>query len=216
MPRAWPTGSCDAEEAASVGRTMLAEAERMERYVADLLALSRLDADDFSLEPGEVDVAGLVDATATTWRDRAARRGVTLESVTQPGTVVTDGTRLRQVLDVLLDNAVRVCADGDRILVVAGPGDDGVRIEVRDSGPGLTPEEAAVAFEPGALHDLHRERAGGAGLGLAIAHRLVTPARRHDPGRTGGRGRRRVRRPAPEMTLTRPWRTGGSAWGACG
>jgi two-component system, OmpR family, sensor kinase len=31
-----------------------------------------------------------------------------------------------------------------------------------------------VAFEPGALHDLHRERAGGAGLGLAIAHRLVT------------------------------------------
>jgi two-component system sensor histidine kinase BaeS len=87
--------------------------------------------------------------------------------------LVTDPTRLRQVLDVLLDNAVRVCADGDRVAVTLEHDADGVRLEVRDSGPGLTEEEAALAFQPGALHSLHRERAGGAGLGLAIAHRLV-------------------------------------------
>jgi two-component system sensor histidine kinase BaeS len=88
--------------------------------------------------------------------------------------LVTDGARLRQVLDVLLDNAVRVCAAGDRVVVSVGHRDDGARLEVRDSGPGLTPDEAAVAFQPGALHSLHHDRAGGAGLGLAIAHRLVT------------------------------------------
>jgi two-component system sensor histidine kinase BaeS len=162
------------DEAASVGRTLLAEAQRMEHYVADLLALSRLEADDFSLELGEVDVAVLVDSAAATWRDRAARVGVVVESVTAPASVVTDATRLRQVLDVLLDNAVRVCAVGDRIVVTTDHDETGVRLEVRDSGPGVTVKEAALAFQAGALHSLHRERAGGAGLGLAIAHRLVS------------------------------------------
>jgi two-component system sensor histidine kinase BaeS len=162
------------DEAASIGRTLLAEAARMERYVADLLALSRLEADDFSLELAEVDVAGLVEATAVTWRDRAARGGVAIEAQVTPGAVVTDATRLRQVLDVLLDNAVRVCAEDDRVVLAAGHVEGGgVRIEVRDSGPGLTDEEVAVVFEPSVLHDRHPDRAGGAGLGLAIAQRLV-------------------------------------------
>ena len=161
------------DEAAAVGRTLHAEAARMERYVADLLALSRLEADDFSLELREVDLAELVGSAVATWRDRAARSGVAVGSETEPVAVVTDATRLRQVLDVLLDNAVRICATGDRVMVSLASQDDGVRIEVRDSGPGLTADEAAVAFEPGALHGLHQDRAGGAGLGLAIAHRLV-------------------------------------------
>jgi two-component system, OmpR family, sensor kinase len=161
------------DEAAAVGRTLLAEAERMERYVADLLALSRLEADDFSLAPGDVDVAGLVEAAASAWRDRAERAGVTVDTSTAPCSTVTDGARLRQVLDVLVDNAVRVCAPGDRVVLAAGPEGDAVTLEVRDTGPGLSDEEAAVAFEPGALHDRHPDRAGGAGLGLAIAERLV-------------------------------------------
>ncbi|GAB3245156.1 sensor histidine kinase [Nocardioides dilutus] len=161
------------DEAASVGRTMVAETQRLERYVADLLALSRLEADDFVLSPGEVDVAEVVEQAAVAWRDRAERAGVTVETVTTPCVVVTDGARLRQVLDVLVDNAVRVCAGGDRVVLRAGPDDAGVRVEVSDSGPGLTAQEAAVAFAPGVLHERHPDRAGGAGLGLAIAHRLV-------------------------------------------
>jgi two-component system sensor histidine kinase BaeS len=161
------------DEAASVGRTLQAEAERMERYVADLLALARLEADDFSLQMGEVDVADLVRSAVATWRDRAARAGITVDHEVAPATMVTDATRLRQVLDILLDNAVRVCADGDRVLVTLEHRDDVLRVEVRDSGPGLTAQEAALAFQPGALHAVHRDRAGGAGLGLAIAQRLV-------------------------------------------
>lgn len=161
------------DEASAVGRTMLAEAERMERYVADLLALSRLEADDFSLQPAEVDVAALVGAAADAWRDRAQRAGVEIEARATPCTAVTDGARLRQVVDVLVDNAVRVCAEGDRVVLTAEEDAGGVRVEVRDSGPGLSEEEAGVAFQPGLLHERHPQRAGGAGLGLAIAERLV-------------------------------------------
>jgi two-component system, OmpR family, sensor kinase len=162
------------EEAAAVGRTLLGEAQRMERYVADLLALSRLEADDFSLHLEEVDLAGLVGTAGATWRDRAVRAGVDLVVTTEPCSARTDGARLRQVLDVLVDNALRICSAGDRVVLSVGPDADGARLEVRDSGPGLTAEDAAVAFTPGALHDRHPDRAGGAGLGLAIAFRLVT------------------------------------------
>lgn len=161
------------DEAVSVGRTLLAETERLEHYVADLLALSRLEADDFSLHLAEVDVAAVVEAAAAAWGDRALREGVALDAAVAPCAAVTDPARLRQVLDVLVDNALRVCGEGDRVVLDAGPVPGGVRVEVRDSGPGLSPEEAAEAFEPGVLHDRHPERAGGAGLGLAIAQRLV-------------------------------------------
>lgn len=161
------------DEAAAVGRTLVAEAERLERYVADLLALSRLEADDFALTLAEVDVAEVVEQAAVAWRERAERAAVTIETAVVACVAVTDGARLRQVLDVLVDNAVRVCADGDRIVLRAAPDGAAVRVEVSDSGPGLTAEETAEAFVPGVLHERHPDRAGGAGLGLAIAGRLV-------------------------------------------
>lgn len=162
------------DEAAAVAATLVAEAERMERYVADLLALSRLDADDFTLELTEVDLAALVGSTAEAWQNQATRNGVTLDAVVAPVSALTDAVRVRQVLDVLVDNAVRVCAQGDRVVLEVASAEGGVRVEVRDSGPGLTAEERVTAFRPGVLHDRHPGRAGQAGLGLAIAHRLVT------------------------------------------
>ena len=81
--------------------------------------------------------------------------------------------RLRQVVDALIENALRVTPEGAPI-VVALEGSNGILLAVRDGGPGLTAEDAAVAFERGALHERYREvRAVGTGLGLSIARRLV-------------------------------------------
>lgn len=168
------------EETGEVARTVLSETERLERYVADLLALARMQAEDFAVEPVPVDVIELLGAAARAWEEPGRRRGVTV-GCAPLGTGVpvpelsTDPVRLRQVVDALVDNAVRVCGDGDRVVleVVAEPG--AVRVEVRDSGPGLTADDARVAFEPGVLHDRYAgRRPGGHGLGLAIVHRLVT------------------------------------------
>jgi two-component system sensor histidine kinase BaeS len=181
-----------ADELPEVGRTLVRESLRLERYVRDLLALARLEADDFTLTMAEVDVGRLLADGAAAWADRFARAELTLDVESPPAPLVvhTDAGRVRQVLDVLTDNAVRVCPPGSRVVWSARPGPRGVRLEVRDSGPGLADADAADAFVPGVLHDRYAgTRSGGHGLGLAIAHGAGQPARRLDPAdpRTGGR-----------------------------
>ena len=164
------------DEVADVGATLVRESERLERHVADLLALARLEADDFSLAESEVDLARLLADGIAGWADRVARAGLELE-LEAPSQLLlrTDPGRVRQVLDLLTDNAVRVCPRGSRIVWSASPRAGGVHLEVRDSGPGLTEADAVDAFVPGVLHDRYSgTRAVGSGLGLAIAHRLVT------------------------------------------
>lgn len=162
------------EETAEVGRTLKAESLRLERYVDDLLRLARLQSDEYSLDIADVDLAELLVEAAAAWADRAARTGVQVD-VRPTGVVVrTDPARVRQVLDALTDNAVRACAAGDTVVLQVDPVPGGARLQVRDSGPGLTADDAAVAFEPGVLHQRYAgSRPGGHGLGLAIVDRLV-------------------------------------------
>lgn len=172
-------GSVRPDELGEVGAVLLGESHRLGAYVEDLLALARLEADDFTLHLEDVDVAGLVTEAAAAWTPRAARAGVTLATEgTGPAWARGDPARIRQVVDALTDNAVRVCRRGDRVVLAVERTSGHVRVGVRDSGPGLSPDDVRVAFEPGTLHARYgAQRAGGAGLGLALVHRL---ARRMD------------------------------------
>ncbi|TCB92690.1 HAMP domain-containing histidine kinase [Micromonospora zingiberis] len=168
------------ESAAETGATMLAEAAHLDRLVADLLALARLEAVDFPLEPAPVDLARLAADAGRTWADRCAAVGVrfSLETAAQPVPAYTDPGRIRQVVDGLLENALRVVPPGAPVVLAVRPsGPDpaaGAVIEIRDGGPGLTDEDLAVAFERGALHQRYRGlRKVGSGLGLALAAGLV-------------------------------------------
>ncbi len=164
-------GTVPSEDVREVGATLVGEAARLEEYVADLLALARLQADDFRISLADVDLAALVGATGDAWGARARAAGLTVAVDATPVVVRADPARLRQVLDGLLDNAVRVTPRGGAIVLAAHGG----TIEVRDSGPGLAPDDLAVAFEPGVLHERYRgtRPTGGQGLGLAIAAGLV-------------------------------------------
>ncbi|MFJ7159697.1 sensor histidine kinase [Streptomyces sp. NPDC101118] len=178
-------GVIPAERVPETGRLLTAEARRLDRFLGDLLDLARLEADEFRLDPADTDLASLVTEAGEVWRERCARHGVEfrLEVPAEPGPgpVRTDGFRVRQLADCLLENALRITPAGRPVVLALAPGPDGrgARIEVRDGGPGLALEDEAVAFERGALHQRYRgERPVGSGLGLAIAHRLA--------GRLGG------------------------------
>ncbi|HQI64751.1 MAG TPA: HAMP domain-containing sensor histidine kinase [Rhodoglobus sp.] len=158
------------DDVTSVGGTLVAETERLDQFVGDLLELARLEADDFSITVSTVELAPLLDEVAAAWAGRAAVLGVRIStgSITGGGgTVETDPRRLRQVIDGLVENALR--AGGS----VQLRGSDGV-VEVLDDGPGLEEDDLSTAFERGALRARYRDiRPVGTGLGLSIAARLV-------------------------------------------
>jgi two-component system sensor histidine kinase BaeS len=153
------------------------EAARLQRRVDDLLALARMEADDFRLEPSPVDVGQLLWAVVVACAPWVAAAGVRLSvEVPAVGPVArADGERLRQAVDALVDNALRVLpAEAPLVLAAAADARGWVRVEVRDGGPGLAPEDLAVAFERGALHERYRgSRAVGSGLGLALVGELA-------------------------------------------
>ena len=168
------------EQVAQVGKTLEAESNRLTAFTNDLLALARLEADDFSLQPSAVDVSDVLAAAATAWRAAATSGGVVVEVAAsgapdaEPLVVSTDAARLRQVIDGLIENALRVSPAGARVTLSARRDTRWAVVEVADGGPGLTAADAAQAFERGVLRERYRDaRAVGTGLGLSIAARLV-------------------------------------------
>ncbi|GHF48271.1 signal transduction histidine kinase [Amycolatopsis bartoniae] len=167
-------GVVSGEEARRAGETIRQESGRLERLVSDLLDLARLGADEFRLDLAEVDLTDTVRHCAQVWRTRCERAGVDfhVELPPEPVFAVADARRLRQVLDGLAENALRVTPAGAPLtLSLSGAG----VLQVRDGGPGLAPEDYAVAFERGTLNAKYRgRRPVGSGIGLALAHGLVT------------------------------------------
>jgi two-component system OmpR family sensor kinase len=174
-------GVIEPGEMAGVGTVLRGEAGRLERLVSDLLDLARLDAQDFRIDLAAVDVSEVVRGAVPVWSARCAAAGVrfVLEAPPHPLPTYSDASRLRQVLDGLFDNALRVTPAGAPIVLAARQEFTVERraivaVEVRDGGPGLSDGDLAVAFQRGELYRRYRGvRQVGSGLGLAIVHGLV-------------------------------------------
>jgi len=166
------------EQASAVGGVMLVEAQRLNRIVADLLDLARLGAQEFRIDLAAVDLTDLAKATAQVWSDRCRAVGVVFRLEAPPTAIWchTDPSRVRQILDGLLENALRVTPPGAPIVLSVRTEQDPrtVLLEVRDGGPGLTDADLAVAFERSVLYERYRGvRRVGTGLGLAIVDGLT-------------------------------------------
>jgi two-component system sensor histidine kinase BaeS len=170
-------GVVPADEVRATGLTMLGESQRLERLVSDLLDLARLGAQDFTVDLRETDLTALVAGAADVWRQRCAAEGVTFSvevAAGPPLVVVTDAGRVRQVVDGLAENALRVTPAGRPIVLALRGAGSGATVEVRDGGPGLTDDDLAVAFDRAVLYERYRGvRRVGTGLGLALVAALA-------------------------------------------
>ena len=159
-----------AEEYQASLRTVLEETARLSRLADQLLLLARADAGALRPRREQVDVADLVDETVSRWQGLATTRGVGIETaVPEAGELRGDPDLLRRLLDNLLDNAVRHTPRGGHVDVSAAAVDGTWRIDVRDTGEGISPAVRASLFERFTRADRARGRdTGGAGLGLAV------------------------------------------------
>ena len=169
-------GVIERSEVESTGALLVGETARLDRLISDLLDLARAGAVDFRLSPTEVNLAAIARAASEAWRIRCEREGMVFEAdieMDQADSYV-DPTRVRQIIDNLIENAVRVTPAGGtiKLSVFAGAGFNAIVID--DSGPGLSDDDLEVAFQPAVLHSRYRGlRSVGTGLGLALVGRLA-------------------------------------------
>jgi signal transduction histidine kinase len=143
------------------------------RLIEDLLAIARIDAGRLPIEPARVDLRALLDDVCKLHNDRIADRDVRVECSVDgaPTHLVADPHRLHQALSNLIDNAVRYSPEGGVVEVLATETAAGVRLEVRDRGPGIPADEIGQLFER--FWQARRAGRGGAGLGLAIVRGIA-------------------------------------------
>jgi signal transduction histidine kinase len=179
LRRAARPSAAGAERIPSAGAESLddieAEVIHLTALVDDLLLLARSDSGAVTLARQPVDLGVIVDEAAASLQGQASARGVKLVVEAATTNVVGDPVRLRQLVVILLDNAIRHSPAGGDVSVAVVAADRAAVLSVDDDGPGLRPEDLPKVFDrfwraPGAP-------SGGTGLGLAIATWIV---RGHD------------------------------------
>lgn len=168
-----------------VGRSharLIADAgDMMRTLLNDLLDLAKLDAGRMSVECTPFDFRALMSDQIRFWRAEAMKKNVALRltgAKSAPGWVSGDPTRLRQVLNNLLSNALKFTDQGSVTValdaVANATGGALLRISVADTGAGMTPEQMERLFTPFDQTDVAVARThGGTGLGLVISRELV-------------------------------------------
>jgi signal transduction histidine kinase len=158
------------------GGDILSSGRHLLNLINEILDLSKLEAGQFRLNEEFVDLAATVRASLRFVEAQAASAKVELRSngLTNLPLIHADERRVLQVLINLLSNAVKFTQDGGSVSVAVAIQKDGLRIEVRDSGIGMAPEEVAKALEPfGQIESALSRNREGTGLGLPLAKRLV-------------------------------------------
>jgi signal transduction histidine kinase len=151
------------------------ETHRLERIVGDLLDLARLEGGGGTLRHDRVDIAALFDRVAARHERELKQRHVRLEFTVNPGAedVIGDPDRLEQALQNLTANALRHTPDSGQITLTSDRVPAGIRLTVRDNGPGIPAEHLPLIFERFYKADAARKAAAGSGLGLSIVKAIV-------------------------------------------
>lgn len=148
--------------------------EHLLKLINDILDLSKIEAGKMELTREDVNVSqSFAEVISSLYPLAAKKSDVLLQQAESEWHVRADSMRFKQVLVNLIGNAIKFSPDGGRIELAARKVGDQIRIEVRDQGPGIPPEEQQRLFE--AFYRLSQPGAAveGTGLGLAITSKLV-------------------------------------------
>ncbi|HYO96718.1 MAG TPA: response regulator, partial [Polyangiaceae bacterium] len=170
------TGAVLAEQSERAIETIDRNSRTLAKLVGDLIDVSRIVAGSMRVEETRVDLGDLVRSAIEGARPSAQTAGVTMhhQPCSEPLKVVGDFTRLQQVLDNVLSNAIRFTPRDGRVDVRLARRDQRAVIEVRDTGQGISPEFLPSVFEPfRQARRTHERSQEGLGLGLAIVKHLV-------------------------------------------
>lgn len=179
--------------------TIEEEADRLNRFVANLLNMTKLESGALSINPVQVDVVEVVDRVLQRLERRLGARRLHRAVAGRGHNVLGDPILLEQALANVLENALRFSPDGSVIALMAARNGDEVLIEVTDEGPGVAAEDHGQIFEKFYRSPTTASELQGTGLGLSITQGLVVAM----GGWVGARGRG-DNRPGLVVTISLP------------
>lgn len=148
--------------------------EKLLASFSEILDLAQLEGGQFALRREEIDVAEVIRTAANRFQDTAARAGLTLDVALPENAVIhTDPMCVERMLGNLLENAIQFTPAGGRVRLAGWLADDGVVLEVSDTGIGISQDRMRLLDEPFVLGDAAFAREGGVGLGLAITRAMA-------------------------------------------
>jgi signal transduction histidine kinase/DNA-binding response OmpR family regulator len=159
--------------------TIRSSGEHLLGIINDVLDFSKIEAGRLDLEHATFDLRECVENALDLVAEQAGQKNLELVYVFDaqsppPGLLIGDVARLRQILVILLSNAVKFTAAGEVAVELRGAGPGKVSVSVRDTGIGMTPLQAGRLFQAFTQADASTTRRfGGTGLGLVICKRLV-------------------------------------------
>ena len=155
-------------------QNVIDEADYMNRLVDDLLLLTRLDAEQIKLDIQPIDITELLTEAARMVESFAVNKEISIKIDQINKTLQADEIRIRQVLLIILDNAINYTSDGGKILLSAREQGGQIIIEVEDNGKGISPVHLPKIFERFYQAEANfnsNQRSNG--LGLSIAKNLI-------------------------------------------
>lgn len=158
-------------------RAIFANAERAIRILEELQEANRLERADFSLSPSPLDIGAYLEEKIEEYRSLCDRKNIRLnwkveDSRRNPRPMRIDGHRLSQILDNVITNALRYTPTRGEIRWRVLLDEEGLEMEITDSGPGLSEKDLSYLFQPFYRGDPAR-KSGHAGLGMYIAKTLA-------------------------------------------
>lgn len=145
--------------------------------IHDILDVARVEIGQISISPEKTNIGEVFDDCKSMITPRAQAKGMDLTFTVDPDTpsIYADNLRLKQILLNLIGNAIKFTPNGGQVHIIANATEDnGVRIQIRDSGIGMTDKQIETALERfGQARNNHMISQDGVGLGLAICNSFM-------------------------------------------
>jgi len=164
------------EEITELINSIRSVSQFMVRLIDDTMDLAGAQAGTVSLRTAPHNLSAIVEQSVEMSRPLASKKDIRVDFIKegQPLLVVLDGLKINKVFNNLIDNAIKHCQPGARVVIRISRSPETVQVSVRDDGPGIAPSALNTVFTPfqqtcGRAPDEER----GTGLGLAIAYNIV-------------------------------------------
>lgn len=162
-----------AEHCETLISTALEEAQRLDSFITNILDMTRLESGQIEMKEEWMNPARLVGDVTRRLRERLGRHEVICEGDSDGMEVSMDVMMTGQVLQNLLDNAMKYTPPGTKIMVSWNMDEEGFRLSVRDQGAGIPEDQLEKVFDKYARLKRQDSQVAGTGLGLAVARAVM-------------------------------------------